>query len=100
MSLDSMTEPQVTKWRTGALATAAMLALLVAFSHPGTLASLPPALRGTLEPLTHSTLSAREEVLKHKGYYEKMDAPGRLGQVGWEVAERPADIRPFSESAA
>lgn len=60
------------------------------------LLSLPPV-AGTLPrgeevaaKLKRTTLNARDEALRNKGYYEKLDAPGRLENALWD----PGSIMP------
>lgn len=84
-------------WLRSIGALVAMLTLL----QPAVQRLLPARAREVVSVLRTSTLNARDEALKHKGYYEKMDAPGRTSVELWDApTARPAGVLTFFQTPA
>jgi D-alanyl-lipoteichoic acid acyltransferase DltB (MBOAT superfamily)/lysophospholipase L1-like esterase len=55
-------------------------------------AGAAPGLAGTMASLRTPVLNARDEELQHRGYYEKLDNPGRMSAQLWNtVGVQPQD---------
>ena len=75
--------------RSGTLTTAALL-VLVALSQPNLYSSAAPQVASFVSTIQRPGLNARDEAVRHKGYYEKLDNVNRLSSQLWDVvAEKP-----------
>jgi D-alanyl-lipoteichoic acid acyltransferase DltB (MBOAT superfamily) len=67
------------------LLTAAFLAALLVAGRPSVYENAGPRVASVVVSLRSSTLNARDQALKHKGYYENLDNVSRLGAELWEA---------------
>jgi D-alanyl-lipoteichoic acid acyltransferase DltB (MBOAT superfamily) len=84
-------------WRQPAVRTTATLLALLALGQPAVYGQLGASGAAVLASLQRNSLNAREEALRHKGYYEQLDAAPRFEAQLWqENVKRPTDWVPFS----
>jgi hypothetical protein len=66
--------------------------VLIGAGRPQVQRHATPEIASFVSSLQQPTLNARDEGLQHRGYYEKLDNPGRVSLQLWSVlAEKPAD---------
>jgi D-alanyl-lipoteichoic acid acyltransferase DltB (MBOAT superfamily) len=92
--------PRARAWyREPALGTVAVLMLLLALTRPEVQRRFGSNGAAFLASLQFPSLNARDAVRRQRGYYEKMDVPGRLAQDLWvDVPNRPAGEVLFAET--
>lgn len=72
----------------------ACVGALLALARPAVQARLPGVTRDLARSLRQHQLNARDEALLQRGYYEQLNAAGRLGGELWDlVAQRPRTWR-------
>lgn len=86
-------------WTTPAARSVLTLLTLTALSFPDAYARSAPQLATAARSVKEPILNARDEELQHRGYYEKLDNPGRLSAQLWNTVgvvpegwQGPADI--------
>ena len=86
-------------WTTPAARAVLTLLTLTALSFPDAYARSAPQLATAVRSVKEPILNARDEELQHRGYYEKLDNPGRLSAQLWNTVgikpdgwQGPADI--------
>jgi D-alanyl-lipoteichoic acid acyltransferase DltB (MBOAT superfamily) len=83
-------------YRQPAAWTTAMLLALLVLGAPAVYGRLGASGAAIVASLQRNTLNPREEALRHKGYYEQLDAAPRFEAQLWEEdAKKPADFVPF-----
>jgi len=88
-------------YRDPALGSAMLLLVPLVLIRPEVSARFGPDGAAFLASMRHASFNARDAARAQRGYYERLDAPGRLTQQLWEdVPVRPADFVPFEESPA
>ena len=75
-----------------ALRPALPLLALLLLASPRLYEAQAPQLAGFVASVREPTLNAADAALQHRGYYEKLDNPGRMSAQLWStVAQRPAN---------
>src|SRR5262245_11971407 len=89
-------------YKQSSIQTTAVLASLVALSEPDLYGRAAPQTAQLMASIANPSLNARDDAVRHKGYYEKLDKVNRLSTQLWEaaVAEKPADWVGLSETPA
>jgi hypothetical protein len=89
-----------TPWyRQPAVRTTATLLTLLVLGQPAVYGRLGEGGAAVIASLQRSSLNTREEALRHKGYYEQLDAAPRFEARLWqEDVKRPADWVPFGRT--
>jgi len=86
-------------YRQPAVRTTAMLLALLVLGEPAVYDRLGASAAAVVASLQRNTLNPREEALRHKGYYEQLDAAPRFEAQLWqEDAKKPADFVPFGRT--
>jgi D-alanyl-lipoteichoic acid acyltransferase DltB (MBOAT superfamily) len=88
-------------WRQPAVRTTATLLTLLVLGQPAVYSQLGASGAAVVASLQRNSLNAREEALRHKGYYEQLDAAPRFEAQLWQGdVKRPADWVPFGATKA
>jgi D-alanyl-lipoteichoic acid acyltransferase DltB (MBOAT superfamily) len=88
-------------WREPAVLTSAMLLAVLAAGRTSLYAATAPRTAAVVASLRQSTLNKRDQSLRHRGYYEKLDNVDRFSTQVWQtMAKTPASFRPLALTPA